>query len=529
MDDNNVKSLSSLMKRTVPNTRTLKCTKQLYRDCVDPRHVERGNLKRFLVPWQVLAVVCFAANLCAQSAPISAWPPAVIDNLHKLQQAALRDEYGYQRLAHLTDNIGPRVVGSPQAAAAVDYVANELRSLGLEVRVERVKVPRWVRGEESCELVQYPGQVSGTTQKIVVAALGAANVATPKGGITADVIVVRSFTELAALPDEKISGKVIVFNARLDRLMADSGFAFDAYDRAVEYRNNGRIAGGKRGAVAVLVRSVGGVDFRLLHVGATDYFNVASIPAAAITAEDADLIARLAAQGPVRLHLVLNSQMSTQVDSYNVIGDLRGSEYPEQVVIVSGHIDSWDLGTGAIDDAAGVSIAMATAHLIHQLKLRPTRTIRVVAWMGEEAGLLGARAYAKEHAGEMANHIAAIETDSGAGHAMGIYITGDRSLPGLIQPVADVLQESGAGILRNLEESAPDLIPLYFRGVPAFAPIQDTRKYFDYHHTPADTFDKIDPQELRENIAVVSVLAYALATTSQELPRQQLALPDWLK
>jgi Zn-dependent M28 family amino/carboxypeptidase len=221
--------------------------------------------------------------------------------------------------------------------------------------------------------------------------------------------------------------------------------------------------------------------------------------------------------------------MHEEVDSYNVIADLKGSDHPGQFVIVSGHLDSWDLGTGATDDAAGVSIAMATAHLLHEQNLRPSRTIRFVAWMGEEPGLLGARAYAKEHTPEMPSHFAAIETDSGAGHAMGVYFTGDPSLAALLQPVAEILQESGAGILQDLKEPSPDLIPLHFRGVPAFAPLQDTRKYFDYHHTAADTLDKVDPRELRENIAVVAVLAYALATTKQELPRQQLAVPDWLK
>src|SRR5262249_44496261 len=152
-----------------------------------------------------------------------------------------------------------------------------------------------------------------------------------------------------------------------------------------------------------------------------------------------------------------------------------------------------------------------------------------VAWIGEERGLLGARSYGREHAPDIPNHFAAIETDSGAGHAMGIYITGDRALTTVFQPIAEVLEPSGAGILRELKDSAPDLIPLYFRGVPAFAPIQDTRRYFDYHHTAADTLDKVEPQELRENIAVVTVLSYALATMNQELPRQQLVLPEWLK
>lgn len=460
---------------------------------------------------------------------VPSWSATQLEALGQLRSVAIRDNYGYKQLAHLTDNIGARPVGSLQASAAVDYVAGELRSLGFDVHLEKVRVPLWVRGEERCELVEYSGRVPGTTQKIVVATLGGFGVATPRDGITGEVVVVSSLAELAALPSKKVAGKIVLFNKRFDRSMADAGFALDAYDQAVEIRTAGRAAAAKAGAAAVLVRSVGGAEFRLAHVGETDYENAAHIPAAAITAEDADLIVRLSSQGPVRLHLTLSSDMHDEVDSYNVIADLKGSEFPEQVVIVSGHLDSWDLGTGAIDDAAGVSIAMATAHLLHERNLQPSRTIRIVAWMGEENGLLGARSYAKQHIPEMANHFAAIEIDSGAGHAMGIYFTGDASVATLLQPVADILRESGAGILQDIKEPAPDLIPLHFRGVPAFAPIQDCRKYFDYHHTAADTLDKVNPQELSENIAVVSVLSYALATMKQELPRQQLVVPDWLK
>jgi Zn-dependent M28 family amino/carboxypeptidase len=377
--------------------------------------------------------------------------------------------------------------------------------------------------------VAYPGQVPGTTQKVVVTALGAFGVATPRDGITAEAVLVSSLAELAALPREKVAGKIVVFDERFDRSMADSGFASDAYSQAVEYRNEGRAAAAKQGAAAVLVRSVGGAEFRLPHAGATDYFHRADIPAAAVTAEDAGLIARLAAEGPVRLHLRLTSQMLPEVDAFNVIADLKGSEHPEQVVIVSGHLDSWDLGTGAIDDGAGVAIAMATAHLLQRLHLQPTRTVRVIAWMAEEPGLLGARAYGREHAGDMANHFAGIETDSGAGHAMGVYVSGDESVPGLLRPVAEVLRSSGAGILRASDETSPDLIPLHLRGMPAFSPIQDTRRYFDYHHTAADTLDKVDAQDLRGNVAVVSVLTYALATMTQDLPRKPLPLPDWIK
>jgi len=478
----------------------------------------------------LLALVLLPAPaLTAQTNPAPAWTAAMLDRLRQLQREALADDYAYRQLAHLTDHIGPRPSGSLQAAAAVDYVAAEMRRLGLEVRRERVEVPRWVRGEERCELVAYPGQVPGTTQKIVATALGAFGIATPPDGITAEVVVMNSLAELAALPREKVAGRIVVFNERFSRRLADSGFAAEAYAQAVEYRNEGRAAAAKQGAVAVLVRSVGGAEFRLPHTGATDYFHTADIPAAAVTAEDADLIARLAAEGPVRLHLLLTSQMLPGVESYNVIADLKGSEHPEQIVIVSGHLDSWDLGTGAIDDGAGVAIAMATAHLLQRVHLQPTRTIRVIAWMSEEPGLLGARAYGREHAGDIGNHFAGIESDSGAGHAMGVYVSGDESLLRLLRPVADVLQSSGAGILRATEESGPDLIPLRLRGMPAFSPIQDTRRYFDYHHTAADTLDKVDTQELRGNVAVVAVLAYALATMTQDLPHKPLSLPDWLK
>ena len=486
-------------------------------------------MKNALACLPLVFALLFAAALTAQTNPAPAWTPAVLDRLRQLQREALEDDYAYRQLAHLTDHIGPRPTGSLQAAAAVDYIAGEMRRLGLDVRLEEVKVPRWVRGEERCELVAYPGQVPGTTQKIVVTALGAFGIATPRDGITAEVVVVSSLAELAALSREKVSGRIVVFNERFDRSMADSGFASDAYSQAVEYRNDGRAAAAKRGAVAVLVRSVGGAEFRIPHTGGTDFFKTANIPAAAVTAEDADLIARLSAEGPVRLRLLLTSEMLPEIDSYNVIADLKGSEHPEQIVVVSGHLDSWDLGTGAIDDGAGVAIAMAAAHLLQRLHLQPTRTIRVIAWMAEEPGLLGARAYGREHAGDIGNHFAGIETDSGVGHAMGVYVSGDESLLRLFRPIAEVLQSSGAGILRASDETGADLIPLHLRGMPAFSPIQDARKYFDYHHTAADTLDKVDARELRGNVAVVSVLAYALATMTQDLPRKPLPLPDWLK
>lgn len=409
----------------------------------------------------------------------------------------------------------------------MEYVAEELRKLGLEIRLEKVTVPHWVRGEERAELVSYPGQIPNTEQKIVVTALASINAATPPEGITAEVVVANNFNELAAMPRENVQGKIVVFNERFDHSMAATGFALEAYGQAVAYREDGRTAAAR---VAALVRSAGGAEFRLPHTGETGYDSkLPSIPAGAITAEDAELLARLSAQGPVRLHLALTPKLLPEVDSYNVIADLKGSRHPEQVVVVSGHLDSWDLGTGALDDAAGIAVAMETAQILKQLDLQPERTIRVVAWMAEETGIFGGRAYAKQHAAEMGNHFAAIETDLGAGHPLGINACCHGGTSKMLQPIANVLETSGAGVLRFSEETGADIIPLKVAGVPTFSPIQDVRKYFDYHHTAADTLDKIDPHELQENAAVVAVLAYALATTQAELPRQPQPVPDWLK
>jgi carboxypeptidase Q len=219
------------------------------------------------------------------------------------------------------------------------------------------------------------------------------------------------------------------------------------------------------------------------------------------------------------MHLVLTPKELPEAVSYNVIGDLKGSEDPEQVVIVSGHLDSWDLGTGAIDDGAGVAVAMQTANLVRQLGLHPRRTIRVIAWMNEENGLRGGETYAAEHAGEMANQFAAMETDGGAGHPLGIYMAGKPELKAMLEPIAKVLASSGAGLLEFRDEVGADIDPLAKLGVPNFSPIQDSRFYFNYHHTAADTLDKIDPHELAENAAINAVLAYGLANLEQPLPR----------
>ena len=443
-------------------------------------------------------------------------PPGLIQELTTIRDAGLVDDYAYRQVAHLTENIGPRPVGSPQAQAAIDYVAGEMRKLGLDVHLEPVQARHWIRGAETAELVEYPGQAPATTQKIVLTALGG-NHATLPQGITAEVVVANNFADLDRLGRQNVAGKIVLYNFPLDRQKAAAGFAAEAYEEAVTYRALGAKRAAALGAVASLVRSVGGADYRLPHTGGS---RAADIPAGAVTSEDADLIAHLATQGKVRMHVILTSQTAEEVSTFNVVGDLKGSEHPEQIVIVSGHLDSWDLGTGAIDDAAGVAVAVETAQLIQQLHLHPRRTLRVVAWIDEENLGRGHAEYVRAHAAEIGNHVAALESDLGASHPLGFRAKINPEAAARLQPVLDVLQVFGSNLIQLSSDSPEaDIEPLAKLGVPALGVLQDGRIYFNYHHTAADTLDKIVPQELRENATAMAVMGYALASMPDPLPR----------
>ena len=442
--------------------------------------------------------------------------PELLEQLVAIKDAALTDDYAYRQVAHLTENIGPRPSGSPQAKAAVDYVAAQMRQLGLDVQLEEIKVPHWVRGAETAELIQYPDQVPGTTQKIVLTALGGST-STPEDGLSADVVVVNNFEELKSLGKDKVAGKILLFNEIFDKKKAAGGMAFAAYGEAVRYRGAGPRAAAEFGAVAALIRSVGNADYRLPHTG---FSFPAGIPGAAVTAEDADLIAHLAAQGKVRMHLTLTPKKFPDEIGYNVIADLKGSEHPEQIVVVSGHLDSWDLGTGAIDDGAGVAVAMETAEILQKLHLHPRRTLRVIAWMDEESGGAGSQAYTKDHSTEFPRHAAAIECDTGAAHPLGFEIRLSSGAIELLHPVLDVLQSLGASAIEpSAYPPGADISAMSEAGVPALGILQDSRTYFNYHHTAADTLDKIVPSELRENAAAMAVMGYALAAMKDPLPR----------
>jgi carboxypeptidase Q len=441
------------------------------------------------------------------------------DSLSRVRDAALESDFAWRQLSALSDEIGPRLTGSVQAEAAVARVAADMKRAGLKVTLQPVWVPRWVRGDEKATLVGYPGRPQGVTQKLAVTALGG-SVATPADGLKAQVLVVHNYDELERRKAEA-KGRIVLFAVRFDQFAADNGQAMEAYSAAVDYRGNGASAAAKVGAVASLVRSVGGAEYRLPHTGAMFYKpDAPQIPAGALSAEDADLVERLAGRGAVTMHLLLTPQLLEPVLSHNVIADLPGRDKPGEFVIVSGHLDSWDLGTGAIDDGVGVAASMGAIETIQRLKLKPRRTLRAVAWMNEESGLCGADAYAKANPEPLHTHAAVIESDSGGGRPLGIYAHVAPEALESLKPVSAALRPIAAGIIERREDHVgADISQIEQHGVPGFAPLLDTRKYFHYHHTAADTLDKVDPQDLKKHVATLATLAWWLADAPAPLPR----------
>jgi len=476
-----------------------------------------------------LVVRTIISAICAMTASvaIAADDQVAVDQatLARIREAALSSDFAYERLTELTDRIGPRLSGSPGAAAAVALVAEDMRNIGMQVSLQPVKVPHWVRGVETAELVDYPGRPAGLSQRLVLTALGGSS-ATPANGLIAPVLVVHSMDELNARA-LAAKGSIVLFDVPFDEHLAESGRAGNAYGEAGYYRFVGPAAAAKLGAVAALVRSVGGADFRLPHTGMTAWGKDGNpIPAAAVAAEDAMLMTRLAAKGSLKMHLTLTPQTLPDVDSDNVLADLPGRSKSDkdgradEIVIVSGHLDSWDLAQGATDDGAGIAVAMGVADVFKRLGLHPRRTVRVVAWMNEENGQRGAKAYSAANRDNLKNQFAAIETDSGAGRPMGFYssvVLGDAKLFESLKPA---LRPLGAPVVQREEHlGSGDLSLLEAAGVPSFEPLVDVRSYFNYHHTAADTLDKVDPDNLKRQVALLAMLTWYLAEMPQQLQR----------
>jgi carboxypeptidase Q len=459
----------------------------------------------------------------ADEAPGGPQPdPAVVAAMVRIRDAAMDSDWAWQRLEELTDRIGPRLSGSPQHAAAIAQVATAMRALGAAVRLQPTKVPHWVRGEEHAELTDYPGRPPGLTQVLHLTALGGSS-ATAAGGLNARVIVVHDFDELRARSAE-VRGNIVLFEARFDQRLADNGHASTAYEQAGRYRFTGPSAAAALGAAAALVRSIGGADYRLPHTGATVWKDQqAPIPAAALAAEDADLITRLAVQGTVGMRLLLTPRTLPDADSANVIADWPGSERPDEFVVVSGHLDSWDLATGATDDGVGVIAAAGVIQVLQQLNLHARRTIRFIGWTNEENGGRGHQAYFDSVSQSIGTQCAAIESDEGAGRALGVAASVAPGSLAMLEPIVAALAPIGATVLERRDgQLGADIAPLQQAGVPGFAPLVDTRQYFDYHHTAADTLDKVEPQNLKTQVATMAVLAYYLAQLPEPLPRAKV-------
>jgi hypothetical protein len=429
----------------------------------------------------------------------------------RLIGAALTDDAGLARLEYLCDRIGNRVSGSASLEKAVAWAEQEMKRAGLEnVRTIPVKVPHWVRGAESLAMVEP------LARPIAMVGLGG-SVGTPPSGIEAEVVVVSNFDELEKLGREKIAGKIVLYNA-----------PYVSYGVTNVYRTSGPARAAALGAVAALVRSITPVSLRDPHTGATNYADGGpKIPGAAVSLEDAMSMARLAAIGEhVRVKLNMEAQMLPDANSADIMGEIRGREKPDEVVVLGGHIDSWDIGQGAQDDGAGIMAAMEAVVLMKQLNIRPRRTVRVVFWTNEENGAAGGKAY-RDWLGEgVKNHVAAIEMDEGAERPVG-FDFGEAEGPGQRPAVSEAAFQRALEIGKLLEGinassilrggGGTDINPLTLAGVPSFGLRTVGTHYFDWHHSNADTFDKVDPHDFRLNIAALAALSYTLAEMPERL------------
>jgi len=414
----------------------------------------------------------------------------------RLIAAAMADTEGYDRLAYLCYRIGNRLSGSPSLERAIAWSAEQMKAAGLaNVRAIPVKVPHWVRGAESARMLEP------LDKPLHMLGLGM-SVATPPGGITADVAAVSDFDELARLGADKVRGKIVLFNE-----------AYRGYGATVTYRTNGPSRAAELGAVAALVRSVTPLAVQIPHTGTLRYDEAQpKIPAAAVSPEDAMMIARLCAGGvPVKVHLEMNARTEPDADSGDVIGEIPGRERPEEIVVMGGHIDSWDVGQGAQDDGAAIMASLEAADLIKRLGLAPRRTLRVAFWVNEENGSRGGEAYRAWVGDQIANQVAAIEMDGGAETPRGFGATGAE--PGgmeMLGQIGKLLDPIAAGEIDG-QGGGEDIRPLMAAGVPGLAEHAAGTHYFDWHHTEADTLDKVNPDDFRKSVAAMAVMGYILA------------------
>ena len=416
---------------------------------------------------------------------------------------ALSDSTAYNRLAYLCDTFGPRLSGSKNLENAINWILKEMKKDGLvHVQGERVKVPAWIRGKESITLLKP------FKKDLTMLGLGG-SIATPRAGIVAEVMVVDDFKELEDR-SKKAKGKIVLFNV-----------PFTNYGKTVRYRSGGAVAASKVGAVASIIRSVGPYSMNTPHTGNSRYEEgVRKIPHAAITVEDAAMMGRMVNRGQtVTVNLKMEGRYEDDVPSRNAIAEIRGSEYPDEVVVMGGHIDSWDVGQGAMDDGGGCVAAWQAVKLMKDLGLTPRRTVRVVLWTNEENGLRGGNAYRDAHKDALDNHILAIESDGGVFKPSGFGFSGSDEAFNMITDIGKLLSPIESGKITKGGGGA-DIGPIMREGVPGMGLRVDGSKYFWYHHTNADSWDKLDRDEFNRCVATMAVMAYVVADMDERLPRK---------
>lgn len=456
----------------------------------------------------MMAVMVILANTCpAHEVDGALYSEAFLQQVGALRDQALTDGLAYDLTESLTTEVGPRLAGSPGDAKAVAWGEAQFKAMGFDrVMTEPVTFDRWTRGvEQAAVITPYP-------QPLAITALGR-TVPTAASGITAEIAHFATLADLEAADPARVKGKITFISNRMERHQSGSG-----YSPAVVARSSTAQVTAAKGGVGAIIRSIGTDDNRTPHTGAAKYdASIPSVPAGAISNPDADLLVNMLKRSePVTLHMTLTSHWDGEYTSQNVIGDMLGTDQKDQYVVIGCHLDAWDLGTGAIDDASGCGITMAAAKLIKE-HLGPLRkTIRVVLWANEEYGLSGAKAYHAAHQNEMQQHILGGESDFGAGR---IYAFGTRvaaSAMPIIEQMMTLLQPLGIEYSNNQSSSGADLIPLRQAGMAVFSLKQDGTDYFDYHHTANDTLDKVDPEALAQNVAAWVVVVALAAQTEHD-------------
>lgn len=457
----------------------------------------------------LLAASLLATGIASAASTTTTIPAAAVKTAEQLRDKAMHDDTGYRIVTSLTTEIGPRMAGSDADQRARDWAIAKFKALGYDkVYTESVTYPLWVRHSEHGAIVApFP-------QPLVLTALGYSP-GTPKGGLTAQVVKFDSLAALKAADPASVKGKIVYIGYRMQR-------AKDGHDYGMgsAVRVGGPVIAAEKGAAGYLLRSAGtDANQRIAHTGVTGFTDPAkAIPAAALSNPDADQLERVLAYGkPVTVKLDLDCGVVGQYTGANVIGEITGKKYPDQVVAIGGHLDSWDPGTGAIDDGAGVAIAMAAGKLIHDMPQRPDRTIRVIAFANEEMGLWGGKAYAEKHAAEVGKFQLGTESDFGSGPVWRMSASVKPAARDAIGQIARVLAPIGVTYdAKHPGGGGSDLSQMHGKGMAALSLTQDGTHYFDWHHTSNDTLDKIDPKELAQNVAVYATFSYMAAQADSD-------------